>query len=254
MFVAEAAFRFKDESGQCILVHVLSAQCTKVRRVHLLGRIEEQFPCDALEDFRCVSLQRFQHKPDHHCAAFDVVCAGAESEIAFDQPAEIISCFFFRRENRVEMRDERDAFGVTPAPRENEVLAEAWICRRNHFCAEAERCKAFSRESREPVHAFRIQCEAVDADHLPEQIERIWKLRFEEGFQMCGVRHRLSAAHFLTDSTCLPRICLVLKSQSSQSSSGTNLLSLLSHFFGSSRFNFSMKGNNGRRGGNCFSC
>ena len=52
-----------------------------------------------------------------------------------------------------------------------------------------------------------------------------------------------------TDSTCLPPICWGWKSHSSQSSSGTNRSSLLSHFFGSRWLSFSMKGSSGASAG-----
>jgi hypothetical protein len=131
-----------------------------------------------------MSLKRLQNEPDHHCAAFDIVCAGAEGEVALDRPAEIISRFFLRWEYRIEMRDERDTLRTAPATSENKMLAEERVRGGNHFRNEAEGVKTFSRESPEMVHTLEIQREAVNANHLPEQFERGRELRFEEGFQM----------------------------------------------------------------------
>ena len=83
-------------------------------------------------------------------------------------------------------------------------MSEARICGGNHFRAEAERGKIFSRESREPVHAFGIEREAVDADHLPEQFERGRQLRFKKRFEICGVRHGFQRlVRFQNQTSCV---------------------------------------------------
>lgn len=70
------------------------------------------------------------------------------------------------------------------------MIAELWILGWNKFRRKTERRKIFRREFCEPIHALGIERPTVDANHLPEKVQRGGFFLFKKIFQRLNVHHR----------------------------------------------------------------
>ena len=178
--LTEPAFGFIDERRERALIKVSTTDIAKIVGQHFLGRIPEQLPRNIGEGIGGVRLDGVKHEPHDDGAALDVVRARAKDDFAFGLPAEVVALFLFGREDGVEMRDHGDGAVRLAASRQDQVIAEGWVCRSDGFGREAERREAFRRVTSELVHAVAILGEAVHADHSLEEDKRGGHLRGDE--------------------------------------------------------------------------
>jgi hypothetical protein len=172
--IAFAAIGFEDKARARALREMLAANFAKVARDYFLAGTEEQDPVCLRKDAAAAVAEGGEDKVHQGGATLDIVRARSVDAIAVLAPVKVISLLLLLRVDRIEMGDHGDGrCARDELTSENEMAPVSGIRRLDERRFEAKGREVLRDENTEPVHPVGILSEAIDFDHLPEELERL---------------------------------------------------------------------------------
>lgn len=185
-FTGNAAVALENEAGSGVGGEDLSAEITKILRNDFLAGVEENDPVGGGETSGVHFFEGQKGEPDEGGAAFDIIGAGAVDAVADDFPAEVVADFLLGRIDGVEVGKEGNGGPGDLGTSESEVVAESGVKSGGGSGGKTEGGKLASDQIGIGGDAGAVFGEAVEADHLAEEIEGAGKGGLAEGGEIVG--------------------------------------------------------------------